>query len=160
MALIKRSVKGSNLTPSEVDANFELVEETDVSTSNTITFVKSKNRRGSFTTPITGAIVIDDTNANDNDPCGVVIWNTATVAQPSISGATINRTVGTITAAGTYEIYFHRIDGKYNINIFGAGSGTASNTAPSTLTITEAIVTGAVNTAPDTLTITEAVVTA
>ena len=64
MALIKRSIKGSNLTPAEVDANFEFVSESDNKTG-TITFDKGNGYYiNSPTSPVTTTpIVLSKTDA-------------------------------------------------------------------------------------------------
>ena len=69
---------------------------------------------------------------------------------------------GGMTANELCMVYIHYdlTNDAFVVSVHTGYTGTASNTAPSTLTITEAVVTGAVNTAPSTLTITEAIVTA
>ena len=133
MTLIIRSVKGTNLTPTEVDENFQHVGVIEASTSNTITFAKLNNSRGTWTTPITGAIVIDLTDAVDN-AAGVVIWSGS--SNPTITGGTIQNTSGVITTAGTYSIYFHYLDGRFNVNIFNVSGSGGDVTAPTLTSIT------------------------
>ena len=115
MALIKRSVKGTNLSPSEVDANFEFVGELGTSTSNTILFDRLFNRHGSWATPLTGALVLDNTGAVDGATT-VVIWSGS--SNPTMSGVTIQSQSGEITTSGTYSIYFNYLDSRLNVSIF------------------------------------------
>ena len=137
MALIKRSVKGSNLTPTEVDANFEFVGELGTSTSNTILFDRLFNRHGSWTTPLTGALVLDNTNAVDGATT-VVIWSGS--SNPSMTGITIESQAGSITTAGTYSIYFNLLDNRLNVSIFNvSGTVTGDTTAPATPIITNVV---------------------
>ena len=137
MALIKRSVKGSNLTPTEVDANFEFVGELGTSTSNTILFDRLFNRHGSWTTPLTGALVLDNTNAVDGATT-VVIWSGS--SNPSTSGILVESLAGNITTAGTYSIYFNLLDGRLNMSIFNvSGTVTSDTTAPATPIITNVV---------------------
>ena len=116
------------------------------------------------TSPVTSApIALDKTGAVKGG--FVVIWyKGAVLSYTDFTGGDVVIFNGVNVANELCRIF---IDYDLTNDVFSVGIQTGytgitptTNTAPSTLTITEAIVTGAVNTAPDTLTITEAVVTA
>ena len=116
------------------------------------------------TSPVTSApIALDKTGAVKGG--FVVIWyKGAVLSYTDFTGGDVVIFNGVNVANELCRIF---IDYDLTNDVFSVGIQTGYtgviagvNTAPSTLTITEAVVTGAVNTAPDTLTITEAVVTA
>ena len=116
------------------------------------------------TSPITsGPIPLVKTNSV-NGAFSVIWYKGAVLSYTDFTGGDVKIFNGVNVANELCRIF---VDYDKGNNVFSVGIQTgdtgitpATNTAPSTLTITEAIVTGAVNTAPDTLTITEAVVTA
>jgi len=108
------------------------------STSNTVAFDRIQGyRHGSWATPLVGTIVLNTSGAVEGG-CAVVIWNGS--SNPTISGGTVQSLSGEITESGTYSIYFHYINGRFNVNIFNvSGSGTTPTvvfTAP-TITVTD-----------------------
>ena len=128
MAIVYRSVKGTNLTPTEVDNNFSEIGTVSISTSNTMLFDKIGGyRHGTWATPLTGALVLDTTGAVEGG-CAVAIWNGS--SNPTISGGTIESLSGNITTSGTYSIYFHYLNGRFNVNIFNVSGGVTDTTAP------------------------------
>lgn len=99
-----------------IDSYHHKSDAAEQSTSSTLSFHNAFSGviHGTWSTPITGTLTIDETNAVDGG-CVCVIWSGS--SNPTITGGVINVTLGNINSQGVYSIYFHRIAGRYNINI-------------------------------------------
>lgn len=106
----------------DVDANQvkEVVNNNDtclVSVSFPAIFDKTSSGRryGSFASPLTGAITLSTSGAQEGG-CVVVVWSGA--SNPLIIGGVVQNISGTITDDGIYSIYFHYLNGRFNVLIF------------------------------------------
>lgn len=104
------------------------------STSNTIKFDKPEGYiHGTWSAPITGALVIDDTGATEG-VLSVIIWQGS--SNPAITGGAIEQLSGEITVLDTYSIYISYIDGRFNINIFNVANDTEAPQEMTIITVT------------------------
>lgn len=102
-----------NETKSVVNAN----DTVDTDATATVLFDQVTGyRHGTWGTPITGDITLDETGAVEGG-VAVVIWRGS--SNPTyLGGGTIQSEAGVITIDGKYSIYIHYINGRFNINIF------------------------------------------
>ena len=102
----------ANEVKTVVNAN----DTVSTSTSNTVSFDRIQGyRHGSWGVPITGSITLNTSGAVEGG-CAVVIWNGST--SPTFIGGTIQSYSGDITESGTYTVYIHYINGRFNVNVF------------------------------------------
>ena len=88
----------------------------DTSTSSTVLFDEVTGYiHGTWTTPITGDITLDETGAVEGG-CAVVVFSG--LENPNFITTLTKSSSGIITVQGLYSIYIHYIAGRYNINIF------------------------------------------
>jgi len=133
----KQVISNSGLVVTEIvnksNANFTELYQVETSVSNTIVFDSIRGyRHGTWDTPITGTITLDDATAVEG-ACAVMIWRGS--SNPTFSGGTIQSISGVITELGTYSIYFHYINSRININVFNV-DGSVDITAPVLLSAT------------------------
>lgn len=112
-----------------IDSFHHKEDASEQSSSNTLFFHNAFAgvTHGTWVSPITGPLVIDQTNAVDGGVVAI-IWQGD--SNPSFSGGLINTIVGNISQLGIHTIYIHRINGRYNINIMA--SAAVDTVAPST----------------------------
>lgn len=127
----------------------------ETSKSNTLSFHNTAGvRHGTWSIPITGNLVLSSSGLVEGGVV-VVIWNGS--SNPSITGGTIQSWSGLIDTLGTYSIYIHYINGRFNINIFnvdGTGIPGGDTTPPATMIINNILdYTGADITPPATMTL-------
>lgn len=93
-------------------------------------------RFGSYSNPLTGAITLS-TNGGQEGGCAVAIWEGS--SNPTINGGVVSNLSGIITQQGVYSIYFHYLNGVFNVIIFnpsGQLPPVAVPDAPTNLAVT------------------------
>lgn len=123
----------------DIDLNMikNVVNDNDtcvVSTTLPMLFDKTSagRRYGTFDDPITGAIAISQTGIEEGG-CAVIIW--LGDANPLITGGVIQSMAGDITEEGIYSIYFHHLNGRFNVNIFNVTGNVPLPASPNQMTI-------------------------
>lgn len=108
----------ANEVKSVVNSN----DSVSISTSNTVLFDRIQGyRHGSWVTPITGTIILNTAGSVEGG-CAVVVWNGS--SSPTFTGGTIQSYSGNITESGTYSIYIHYLNGRFNVNVFNVEGHT------------------------------------
>lgn len=149
----------------------------ETSTSNTLSFHNTAGvRHGTFAIPITGNLILNTTGSVEGGTV-VIVWSGS--SDPSFSSGTVQSYSGGITSAGTYSIYVHYLNGRFNVNIFNVDgdqpsidvpsapisliltqgtTGVDTPNAPISLVLTEGIVSIVAPDAPTSLVLTEGTV--
>lgn len=148
MALIKRLVKGSKITPAENDDNLDWLNEGGTSTSSTIYLNRASgwSHRATGINPLTGALTIDLTGVVESGWAQAYwtstdgSWPTVTVNNGTgkgIAGAditAITKTIGTLPGAGSYNIGFDYINGVLSMwSVDASGTSSAGDTTAPTV---------------------------
>lgn len=105
-------------------------------------------RYGSVEIPMAGLISLSLVNVQEGG-CGVIIWTGGTL--PTFTGAPVYTLVGVVEDSGIYSIYYHFLNGGFNINIFGKMGEAPPPSAPNKMTLNSVL--SQDSTAPNKMTI-------
>lgn len=130
MALTKRVTKGSKLTITEGDGNLDYFNIAETGTGS-LTFENGGKGKvyGTWDTPITGDVTIDNTGQVDG---GYVqgVWNGTTFAILGVAGALVEFVTAVPTVSGNYKFAVAWISGRYEVYFPSVSGGAADTTAP------------------------------